>query len=318
MTSPLWRPALMWLWVSISLCAYASLFACIPPSLCAIRLSVHVFSFVFLHVCLCVCVQMKQDVIYQSQIYNSSAQRWENTLVSVADEPDEQRRGVMWLLSILPGNYSTIYYQRWGGESCLVWGCKSGCWWERTRSERDIDRSPPSLECDLITVVLSDILPHPPNTHIHTHSCSQLFCTHLGVPFIVPSSLSEVSLEISAEMKLMVWHGVEVRSVTLITSLTVSVVCRSVGVFDCLQRCVGVKHDLAAVCMHSCVFLFRVETTWLQNISKSTYVHTWRTTSCLSMSHTEKQAYHHTTMILFTWIFELELEVHGRLFFLKH
>lgn len=32
--------------------------------------------------------------------------------------------------------------------------------------------------------------------------------------------------------------------------------CKSVGVLGCLQRCVGVKHDLVGTCAHLCVFLF--------------------------------------------------------------
>lgn len=79
----------------------------------------------------------------------------------------------------------------------------------------------------------------------------------------------------------------KVHSVTLTTRLTVSVACKSVGVLGCLQRCVGVKHDLVGMCVHLCVCLFWAETTLFQNTSKTTYVRLWRTTSCLSMSHTE-------------------------------
>ena len=74
------------------------------PSVCAQHLSVYLcFARVF------VCAHMKQDAIYRSQIYKSGAQQEMDTLVSVADQGDEQRRGVMCLLLILPGNYSTIY-----------------------------------------------------------------------------------------------------------------------------------------------------------------------------------------------------------------
>lgn len=53
------------------------------------------------------CAGMKLDAIYLSQIYNSGSERAMNTLVSVADEGVERRD-----LSILPGNYSRIYYQQ--------------------------------------------------------------------------------------------------------------------------------------------------------------------------------------------------------------
>lgn len=98
------------------------LYLCSCPSVCvcmgssplyvhACTLAPHTWA---LHVCSAF-VQMKQDAIHHSQVNNSGTQRGMNTLVSVADEGDEQRRGVMGLLSILPGNYSAIYYNRKGG-----------------------------------------------------------------------------------------------------------------------------------------------------------------------------------------------------------
>lgn len=88
--------------ICVSLCAFAW-----------VHLTVWVFQCVYLcFACVVVWEQTKQDALCRSQIYNSGTRRRMNTLVSVADERDEQRRGVMWLLLILPGNYSAIYYQR--------------------------------------------------------------------------------------------------------------------------------------------------------------------------------------------------------------
>lgn len=64
----------------------------------------------------------------------------------------------------------------------------------------------------------------------------------------------------------------KVHSVTLTTSLTASAACEGVGVLGCLQRRVGVKHDLVATCVHLCVFLLCVETILLQIKTKGTFV----------------------------------------------
>ena len=61
-------------------------FLWVHPTMCADFECIPVF---------CMCVQTKQDAMYHLQIYNSGTERGLNTLVSVADEGDEQRRGVM-------------------------------------------------------------------------------------------------------------------------------------------------------------------------------------------------------------------------------
>lgn len=221
MASPMWHPALILVAVSV----HVYLCVCMSSSLC-----------VYLcFACVLQRVQTKPDVINHSQIYNSGSQRGMNTLVSVADDGDEQR--VIWLLSILPGNHSAIYNQREGVResrrqrekvSYLVWGCKSGFWREWTRSERDRDRSLyPSLPwvlCDLITVVLFDILPRPFSPHsflccifLNPHMTTQYdadatqhkqtnfcflkhSCIHLAFPCLVSFCLSEASLLITAEI----------------------------------------------------------------------------------------------------------------------
>lgn len=76
-------------------------------------------------------------------------------------------------------------------------------------------------------------------------------------------------------------------TLSLETSLPVFVACKSVGVLGCLQRCVGVKHDLVGMRAHLCVFLFvrRQYCSWIcQKLCSY-----WRTTSCLLMSHREQQ-----------------------------
>ena len=104
MASPPWRPALILVDVSVHVCPSACLFLCERVECVSVCVCV----------CVCVCVSvcsplsvylgfacvfasvhMEQDVIYHSQIYNSGTQRGMNTLVSVADEGDEQGRGVM-------------------------------------------------------------------------------------------------------------------------------------------------------------------------------------------------------------------------------
>lgn len=142
-------------------CGWVSMSAWIHPSVCA--------SFT-LGFCMCVlmCVQPTQHSTRLSQIYNSGAQQGMNTLVSVEDVEDEQRTGLMWLLSILSGNYSTIYYQRkseeGGKRRYHIWfGVVSQVFGEHEQGQRDRDRSLypsfPWALCDLITAVPSDILP---------------------------------------------------------------------------------------------------------------------------------------------------------------
>lgn len=60
-----------------------------------IFLYVQLLSVYLCFACVFTCEQIKQDALCHSQIYNSGTQRGMNTLVSVADEGDEQRRGVM-------------------------------------------------------------------------------------------------------------------------------------------------------------------------------------------------------------------------------
>lgn len=113
----------LWLWLSTS--------AWIHPSVCAA-----------FKLCSCTRVYACADENSGQLVCHSGAQQGMNTLVSAEDVKGEQRTGVMWLLLILSGNYSTIYYQRKMGEeaeeevSYLVWGCKLGFWRAWTRSER--------------------------------------------------------------------------------------------------------------------------------------------------------------------------------------
>lgn len=92
--------------------------------------------------CSCMRVYASADENSGKLVCHSGAQQGMTTLVSAEDVKGEQRTGVMWLLLILSGNYSTIYYQRKMREeaeeevSYLVWGCKLGFWRAWTRSER--------------------------------------------------------------------------------------------------------------------------------------------------------------------------------------
>lgn len=94
--------------------------------------------------------------------------------------------------------------------------------------------------------------------------------------------------------EVLIWCEMKVCSVILTTSLLVFVAYKSVGVLGCLQRCVGVKHDLVGMCAHLCVFLFvwRQYCSWIcQKLCSY-----WQATSCLSMSHKEKHTYENTLL----------------------
>lgn len=80
---PLWCPAFVL--VVVCVCVFAR----VHPTACESASVYLCFACVF------VWEQTKQDALSHCQIYNSGTQRAMNTLVSVADEGDEQRRGVM-------------------------------------------------------------------------------------------------------------------------------------------------------------------------------------------------------------------------------
>lgn len=130
--------------VHACLCAFASTHPRVPKCISVL----HAHS---------LCAWMKLDAIYQSQIYNSGLQRGMNTLVSVADEGVERCD-----LSILPGNYSRIYYQQQrrgrGMEETrarIMFGLRPYvrffCVIEQGQKGTKIDHfTPPSLECRVI------------------------------------------------------------------------------------------------------------------------------------------------------------------------
>lgn len=223
----------------------------------------------------------------------------------------------------------------WGAErekvSYSIWGCKSGFWREWTRSERDRDRSLypslPRVLCDLITVVLSEIRPRPffsPHGPIfyfltwpydadttqqqQTLVCFLKYsCIHLAFPCdgaFLP--VRSVTCNLCRD-EVWMWCETKVCSVTLTTSLPVFVASKSVGVLGCLQRCVGVKHDLVGMCAHLCVFLFvwRQYCSWIcQKLCSY-----WQATSCLSMSH-KAHVRKHTTMNLLTYTFDSTVDTY--------
>lgn len=161
--------------------------------------------------------------------------------------------------------------------------------------------------CDLITVVLPDILPCPSLTltlsldsfrifflnlpvtlWCSEHVCSTLSFALLSTcPYIQPFNSYGATEPVRYVTCNQGWEKALVWNETLTMSPTVSVACKSVGVLGCLQRCVGVKHDLVDTRVHLCVFLF-VQRQYCSRIWQKLCSY-WRTTSCLSMSRTDTQ-----------------------------
>lgn len=102
--------------------------------------------------------------------------------------------------------------------------------------------------------------------------------------------LSEASLVIGAKDEMLIWYETKVRAVTPAAQPCRRLwLVKSVGAQGCLQRRVGVKHDLVGTrSVPLCVFLF-VQRQYCSRICQKLCSY-WRTTSCLSMSHKEKHA----------------------------
>lgn len=89
---------------------------------------------------------------------------------------------------------------------------------------------------------------------------------------------------------MLTWYETKVLSVTVRAGLAVFVACRSVGVLGCLQRCVGVKHDLVGMCAHLCVFLFVLRQYCSRICQKTMFLLVSHILS-LNESHTKKLRY---------------------------
>lgn len=189
--------------------------------------------------------------------------------------------------------------REWGGESreklgekvsYLVWGCKSGFWRERTRSEGDRDRSLypllPSLECCAIWSLLCFLTSTPilSSSPLAVFYFSNMFfkCSCVLVRLSTRGAILHVSSITCNQCRdeVLIWYEMKVHPVTPTTSLPVFVACESVGVLGCSQRCVGGRHDSVGISERVYVCFCLCWDNIVPEYVKKLCSH-WQTTSCL-------------------------------------